>query len=62
MLPHPNYADPPIDYEEFWTYRPINIRHAVNVTVEGITIANSAYHSLSVVTINLKILLKIDQF
>ena len=47
MLPHPNYADPPIDYEEFWTYRPINIRHAVNVTVEGITIANSAGHSIS---------------
>jgi len=48
LLPHPNYANPPIGYEEFWTYRPINIQHAVNVTVEGITIANSAYHSLSV--------------
>ena len=25
-LPHPNYAEPPIADDEYWTYHPIDIR------------------------------------
>ena len=45
-LPHPSHADPPVPNGEGWPYRPIDIEGAASTTVEGITIANSAYHSL----------------
>ena len=25
-LPHPSYAEPPIDEDEYWTYHPIDIK------------------------------------
>ena len=43
-LPHPIYSDTP--QPEHWKYRPVSIKGAVNVTLEGITIANSAFHSV----------------
>ena len=59
-LPHPLYSDSP--QEDHWKFRPVSIKSEVslsqepskiflsgaqNVTVEGITIANSALHSLN---------------
>ena len=49
FLPHPNYADPPISAEEHYKYHPINLFSASNTSVEGIVIANSPSHSLSLV-------------
>ena len=51
FLPHPNYANPPSPPEEHYKYHPINIYPASNVFVEGLTIANSPSHSLSLVGI-----------
>ena len=45
-LPHPSKAYPYVPDWERWTYDPIYIAGAAKTTVEGITIANSAYHSL----------------
>jgi len=49
-LPHPNHAHPPPPDTEHWTYDPIYISGASFTTVEGITIANSAHHSLMLVS------------
>ena len=43
-LPHPEFASPPPKH--FGEYTPIEIVGATNTSVEGITIADSAYHSL----------------
>ena len=48
-LPHPSHANPHIPNDQFWTYHPVDISGAAHTTVEGITIANSAYHSLMLV-------------
>jgi len=45
-LPHPAYASPALPSNENWTYDPIYISGAGSTSVEGITIANSAHHSL----------------
>jgi len=47
FLPHPNYADPPVSPEEHYKYHHINLFSASNTFVEGITLANSPSHSLS---------------
>ena len=49
FLPHPNYADPPVPPEEHYKYHHINVFSASNIFVEGITLANSPSHSLSLV-------------
>ena len=46
-LPHPEFASPPP--ENYGQYSPITIAGATNTSVEGITIADSAYHSLMLV-------------
>jgi len=43
-IPHPNYSSYPD--EEYWKFRPITIQNAMNTKIEGITIANSAFHSI----------------
>ena len=58
FLPHPNYAEPPSPPEEHYKYHPINIYPASNVFVEGLTIANSPSHSLSLVGIFSKYLIE----
>jgi len=45
-LPHPSHADPPLQDDEYWTYHPIDVSGAHFTTVEGITVANSPYHSV----------------
>ena len=49
FLPHPNYAHPPISAEEHYKYHPINLFSVSNASVDGIVIANSPSHSLSLV-------------
>ena len=49
FLPHPNYADPPVSPEEHYKYHPINLFSASNTSIDGIVIANSPSHSLSLV-------------
>ena len=44
--PHPQDEIPPLDKDQYWTYSPIVIKWAYNVKIEGITIINSAYHSV----------------
>jgi len=46
-LPHPSFANPPINDTENWTYHPIDIKAAADCSIEGITIANSATHSIA---------------
>ena len=48
-LKHPEYVRPAIAASEHERYRPIEILGANDVTVEGITIADSATHSLMLV-------------
>lgn len=45
-LEHPQYVRPPLDEPAYVTYRPIDIAGTIDTRVEGITIADSAYHSL----------------
>ena len=47
-LPHPHYSDLPDT--EYWRHSPISISGTHSTRVEGITIANSAYHSLMLQT------------
>ena len=47
---HPNYAEPPITEKEHGRYRPIEVMGATDTLVEGITIADSATHSLMLVS------------
>ncbi len=46
-LKHPNYVDPPS--KEHGRYRPIEVLGATDTLVEGITIADSAFHSLMLI-------------
>lgn len=47
---HPKYAEPPAGAKEHGRHRPIEIVGATDVRVEGITIADSATHSLMLVS------------
>ena len=47
-LPHPDYSGLPPS--QTWTLRPIHIRGTHGTTVEGLTIANSAHHSVMLVS------------
>jgi len=46
FIPHPDYADPPVEPKDKFSFHPIDIVGTKNTRVEGITIANSAFHSL----------------
>jgi hypothetical protein len=48
-LKHPEYVQPEASEEERSLYRPINIHGTTGTRVEGITIADSAFHSLMLV-------------
>ena len=47
-LPHPDYSGLPRD--EFWRYSPVHISGTRDTRVLGLTIANSAFHSLMLTT------------
>lgn len=49
-LKHPGYVQPAIPEKEHARYRPIEIVGTTDTRVEGITIADSAYHSLMLVS------------
>ena len=44
--PHPHDEYPSLDEDQYWTHSPIRIDGAYNVKIEGITVINSAYHSV----------------
>jgi hypothetical protein len=48
-LTHPAYVSPPIPEKEHARYRPIELVGTTNTRVEGITIADSATHSLMLI-------------
>jgi hypothetical protein len=48
-LKHPKYAQPPVKEKEHGRYRPIEIVGTTDTRVEGITIADSATHSLMLI-------------
>lgn len=48
-LKHPQYVEPAISEKEYGRYRPIEVFGATDTRVEGLTIADSAYHSLMLV-------------
>ncbi|WP_187357960.1 glycoside hydrolase family protein [Pontiella desulfatans] len=48
-IPHPDDDTPPAPNEDDWLYKPIDIQGARDTSVEGITIADSAMHSLMLV-------------
>jgi hypothetical protein len=47
---HPKYVEPPISEKEHGLYRPIEIAGATDTRVEGVTIADSATHSLMLIS------------
>lgn len=47
-ITHPKDVFPTIPSTEYYKYRPIEISGANNTTVEGITIADAAYHSVNI--------------
>ena len=49
-IKHPKYVEPAISEEEHGRYRPIEVIGATDTHVEGITIADSANHSLMLVS------------
>ena len=49
-IPHPDCDNPPAKEKDHWKYKPIDIRSAQNTTVEGITIVDSAMHSLMLIS------------
>lgn len=49
-LKHPKHVEPPPSHEEYGLYRPIEIVGTTDTRVEGITIADSAMHSLMLVS------------
>ena len=51
MIPQPKSVEPPIEESEYWKYKSININNADNVTVEGITVTNAAFHTFNLVMI-----------
>jgi hypothetical protein len=48
-LKNPKYVEPAISNKEYGLYRPIEVAGATDTRVEGITIADSAFHSLMLV-------------
>ena len=48
-LKHPKHVDPPVPESGYNRYRPIEVVGATDVRVEGITIADSAMHSLMLI-------------
>ena len=48
-LKHPEYASPPAKEDEHGLYRPIELAGTTDTRVEGITIADSATHSLMLI-------------
>lgn len=48
-LKHPQYVEPVISEKEFNRYRPIELMGTTDTRVEGLTIADSAYHSLMLI-------------
>lgn len=48
-LKHPGYVQPAIPEKEHANYRPINLHGTSDTRVEGITIADSAFHSLMLI-------------
>lgn len=48
-LKHPKYVEPPIAESDYGRYRPIELIGTTDTRVEGITIADSATHSLMLV-------------
>lgn len=49
-LKHPKHVEPAIPESEYARYRPIEVLGAVDTRVEGITLADSAFHSLMLVS------------
>jgi hypothetical protein len=49
-LKNPKYVAPPISEKEYGRYRPIEVIGTTGTRVEGITIADSAFHSLMLVS------------
>ena len=49
FIPQPKSVDPPIEESEYWKYKSVSINNVDNVTVEGITIANAAFHTFNLV-------------
>lgn len=49
-LKHPKYVEPAISEKEHGRYRPIEVVGATDTRVEGVTIADSAIHSLMLVS------------
>ena len=47
---HPDCDNPPAKEKDHWKYKPIDIRSAQNTAVEGITIVDSAMHSLMLIS------------
>lgn len=48
-LKHPKYVEPAVADEEQGRYRPIEVRGATDTRVEGVTLADSAMHSLMLI-------------
>ena len=51
FIPQPKSVEPPIEESEYWKYKSININNADNITVDGITVANAAFHTFNLVMI-----------
>jgi hypothetical protein len=49
-LKHPKHVEPAISEKEYGRYRPIEVMGATDTHVDGITIADSAFHSLMLVS------------
>ena len=49
LIPQPKSVEPPIEESEYWKYKSININNADNITVDGITVVNAAFHSFNLV-------------
>lgn len=45
-LKNPKYVQPPIAEKEWRRYRPIDVMNATDTRIEGITLADSAFHSI----------------
>ena len=51
LIPQPKSVEPPIEESEYWKYKSININNADNITVDGITVVNAAFHTFNLVMI-----------
>lgn len=45
-IQHPKYVEPAISEDDYGRYRPIDVHGSGDVRVEGLTIADSAFHSI----------------